>query len=143
MSTKIINYIEQVRPYMYTYKNVFSFQPQRKHRWLQKLCFFVLEKLNCYHVETRESISKITFDLPQIDDKIRALLHEYTKRQPHRADYIVIGTNDLFDLHKISMSSTLWLEPNKYLGYNLIIVPWISGCFILPNIDDITKVKYK
>ena len=122
----------------------FIYQPEKGHRWLQKLCFWFLHKLNCQYIhssdwsylepiEENEPIEKI------IDRQIQQL-----QKMGKTPCYLVMGLRNFnrFQYHQPARSyisdintETISVDPMEYQGLQISVHPHFDGIIVLPEIN--------
>jgi hypothetical protein len=140
------------------YKGAFMYRKDKKMRWLQKICFWFLKKINAFYLENvayvtttiinkRDVIIKINEYLDNVDfvfDSIcdtllvgRDIYNELcydSNIQPHS-----FCIDDCFGLTRPT-SRPGYFNITEYRGITIIYIPWIKG--VLPiSIDILSKAK--
>jgi len=128
--------------------SVFRYDGRKKFRTVQKILFWILDKIGCYYFEER---THIRFELKKdvIDRAIMDSMYEMEKIYGCRPKYVIIGRNESIKLEsrmnmmgpvrycpKYDNDSVVSYELN---GLKIIVCPWVEGFFLLPDIEKSVK----
>lgn len=145
---------ETITPYVAEDK--FRFNPGGKLPWLQKIAFWLLKKLRAQVIENAVAYSRVEIPL---DDLVKAIFENQRNVQMltnKTGAYVIVG-HDAFC--KLNQSADQWgmrpfsffipqdfqarvainnaPAPQMFAGMKVIVVPWIDGVFILPDVTAI------
>lgn len=126
-------------------EDVFCLKPASGWVWAQRICIWVLRKLNCQWYEEVESYTRHVIDT---DDFIKnlSLQHKGILDHCHReAGRLLMGAEDFQDL----MSSPLVSQQMQFMasyayaehgrreifGLEVTIIPWMKGILVMPRGD--------
>ena len=126
----------------WTDKTKFAPDKTRGWWWLQKFCFYVLTKLECY-----ASIVSATYQTKKIvlsDDILNEVRKQITqiRRYGQEEDFIIMGNpeyaNMMSDFHKDPYSFTIRTDPyhpvhRSLFGLEVHVIPWIRGIVVVPK----------
>lgn len=123
----------------------YSYRKHGKLPWLQKILFAILDKLGCgaYYTET------FNYETIAIEDVLERVVKNYHNLQlihEIRPKYLVLGRNYYADLLRHEYGMQYIQLPSNYrqygvkphdmfMGMKIILVPWMEGMVILPEID--------
>jgi hypothetical protein len=128
-----------------------AFQFNAKAGWvrLQRLCFWFLAKIGAYDMQAVVSYKRVDLNL---DDVVRATLeHEqniYTLTH-RKGKYLVVGNKQWMELAKQAADQFVMFpfppnyranihpreHQNMFAGMKIVVVPWIDGLFVLPDLE--------
>lgn len=123
-------------------ENRFEINTKSKFLWLQKLCFKLLDLLNCRKKDYIIKYNRITIDKKLFFNNLLKYSYELSRTFNITPKYLLLGP-ELF-----SELSLQIIPPNYkkeilfdieyevcYKGYMLhvIIIPWMDGYLLLPN----------
>jgi hypothetical protein len=140
--------------------DVYKFQKNCKLKWLQKICFFILEKLKANYIGSVVEVSITKIDTQEVLEKIfneyQIPLVFFTHK---RCTHILAGrdvfyqikreVNDTFGFFKHDCIAIESLEKTpymfqtlKYMNLTIICIPWMEGVLPLPG-DVLTNNIHK
>lgn len=113
--------------------------------WLQRLLFKVLRWLKANSYNTTVTYQTIEIDTQDIFTALMKNRYDVEALYNKRARYVIMGPNDFMrftkgaeahDMMRIHFSAALGtkMKPN-ILGLEVVIVPWIDGFFVLPDLE--------
>jgi hypothetical protein len=129
--------------------NVFSPQKGKGYWWIQRLCFWLLEKIGAYHFDDKVSIKQFTIDFDDIVEAVvkqEQLVYQISRERPR---YLVLGHAQYRKLMGATESMMMFqarfpenfnarIYPKEYQGMfqgmELLLIPWIDGMFVLPEL---------
>lgn len=124
----------------------FSYQPDKRHKWLQRLCIKVLRKLKCQYYEDHITYKTLTVDSEKFMDKLfeqRECLLEWD-RLPQT---LFIGNSTYYELmNVVKKDQSLHAEFTfaaayhvggktirpQIMGLEVRVVPWMQGMLAVP-----------
>lgn len=132
--------------------NQYEFNPRGKLVWLQRLCFWVLDRLHC---QARDYVETVTYAPLQGKDiqelvlnSIRTVKHDVN---PDIANDLVvcIGTKEWCELMNLNHIARYfgsfyyntgpygyydgWSRQNSPFGIQVAVIPWMSGVVVVPR----------
>lgn len=138
------------------YPNRYEFDSTKSHKWLQKICFWILSKIMLPVMESIVSVEYVPFP-PQgtLLDKILAARSEarYSVTNGAISLKLYIGTKQAAELMEdshfnliyklIEIRDTLPMETGRHriktkefvLDMSMFIVPWMDGILVVPDVD--------
>lgn len=136
-----------------TDKLAFEYRPDRKWHRVQKVCFWLLNKIGAFH---RKTVEQVYFDKLQAEDLhklIFSALESVYKNwwDPQIRDDLVVcvGNQDWAELVS-STAARYWMQPLTYMtgpyrcfngldnksspfGVQIAVIPWIKGVVVIPR----------
>lgn len=125
-----------------TSEKVFEFNPNAKMPWLQKICFAVLKKLNCYAMLEIGSYHRYEFDKDKLIENIAYQRREILKdvSLPKR---IYMGSGDFArfisdedQFRYVSFPADITVNhgrQQKIMGITVEVIPWMEGILVVPD----------
>ena len=126
----------------YLCNDAFTYTPEKGWQRLQKICFWILDKIGAHKVDYKVSYETITIDGLDFIGKFMKQSHEIQKQFNTQPKTLYIGKDDYFELmnqkdqmlyQKISFKTEYmqgaYNAPRIY-GLDVHIIPWMKG-FIL------------
>ncbi len=126
-------------------KDVFAFREDKPHRWLQRFCFWILEKLEAYKKEASIEYKTHVIETDKILDYILESKVNLRSIYNEEARYIVLGLDAYSKLDIELQDQMLCFEMPRFdlgrgaefkevHGLIVVLVPWLTGCFVLPKL---------
>lgn len=125
--------------------NRYEFNAKGKWPWLQRQLFKILDRLRAYSYDTQVTYSTVEVDTSKIVEALMQHQSDVHMLMERRAKYLVIGVDAFAELSNDPMIrnymrfdfQTKIGYNNRYqmLGLECIVVPWIQGFFILPDLE--------
>lgn len=124
--------------------DAYTFNPEARFHWLQRLCIRILSKLGCHYTYTGGfKYWKLIRDPIQFMDMIESQLTQLSKmgKEPK---YIIVGLDciPVLNYHRghrdyISDINTesISIKANEWRGLKVSIHPHLTGAYILPEIN--------
>jgi len=124
----------------------YSFNPERRLRWLQRLCLWILKKLKCQHYDEYISMETFKVEFDSIVDLIISQSAAINRVYSHRCKYVILGRRAMMEL-QIELDRQLWFNfPSDFecpqyrnrmtfAGLTIIVVPWFEGVLCLERLD--------
>ncbi|CAL62421.1 Hypothetical protein HEAR2289 [Herminiimonas arsenicoxydans] len=123
-------------------KNVFEFRKDRKYHWLQKACFYVLDKIGAYHNEMQSEIKRILIDSDDFAQKLYMQRKYIFKELDQPGRVLLIGAQDFQQLmgspeiHQM-LSFNMKVHQGRdgatqIMGMEVKIIPWMRGMLVMP-----------
>lgn len=120
-------------------KNKFVLKPDAGWLWLQKLCFWILNKLECWGYDSVESlVYKKHVNLEEIQDEILSQVNSIM-RKGYEVDFIILGNQEYNDLSSYCHSFTpFYYTEDEYKlptfkGYEIRLINWFKGVLVVPK----------
>ena len=133
----------------------FEYNPNGRIKFLQKICFWVLKKLDCQIKDTEIKYTRTEINLDSLFDAVienRVMMRMIYNRE---AEYLVIGKDYyekfIKELSKSKMEFYSFNVPYDYKarvltngvrqegifrGLKVLFVPYLDGIFCLPNLKE-------
>ncbi len=118
---------------LYEDNTIFSYRNDKNMVWLQKICFWILNKLKAYHIDSKNTVQilnipndKIIDIIEQNCDNINDIILGYT---PHT---LLIGSEEFFKLINDDPIYDQGLE-FSVMGLKVKVIPWMKGMLVLPS----------
>lgn len=127
-------------------RGVYAYTPKGKFKRLQRLLFWILSKLDCDYQEQFGKVVYTQLDINNVVERIMASSENLQRIYHQRPKYVVVGQDYYRDLMTNEMSpmylrhpvSADWLNSRshnmQWQGFEIILVPWIEGLVILPEL---------
>lgn len=157
MNKVILNRIDQdVNQYFGNeLESKFEYNQKGKIKFLQKICFWVLKKLDCQIKDTEIKYTRTEINLDSLFDAVvenRVMMRMIYNRE---AEYLIVGkdlyekfmkdvSNSMNDLisfqvpyeYKLKVQSNGVRQESIFRGLKVVLVPYLDGIFCLPNLKD-------
>lgn len=125
----------------------FAFNPAGKLPWLQKILFAILKKLHAEAYEDRIKYSRVAVDTKDIAESICRNARDAELIWNQRAKYVVMGPCAFSQLAREGNSGNQFLDFPitvqmgngrifRPLGLRIVVVPWIDGVFVMPELEN-------
>ena len=127
----------------------YNFRSDRKHQWLQKACFWILEKLRCQSIMHEIEYERHTVDTEDFIDQLIeqcGILDNCYGEHPKK---VLVGskvyqeiTGNLHICEKLHFERGIRMKklmPNGrfpveyFMGLEVIVVPWMEGVLVMPD----------
>lgn len=118
---------------------IFSFRKDRKYHWIQKACFWILDKIDCKHVIKKDSVKYETVNIGNIFHQLQENIAEIHKNYNVKPGKLFIGREEYYELIKMACPSMMFsvvnqTNPDRNLfGLEVTVVPWMKGMVVLPE----------
>lgn len=126
-------------------KDSYALNTSKKWVWLQRICFWILDKLGAYAFIEHEAHSVVTWRTEDLYTLVRDgmfQLHSVGLDAKH----ILVGREEYFKLTQqtpCSAMGPMWfpigggpVHPSIH-NANIVVVPWMNGVLVLPDLDKI------
>jgi hypothetical protein len=131
---RIASYTDLVSP------DTFRYSPERRWRWLQKVCFWILWKLDCRAVDKHVTYTTIEIDQSKIPQTALAQISRI-KRHGGEPDFILIGAEGFLEYqssgYALQYEARYCEERDKkhqWYGVDVRVVPDFKGCVVVPRV---------
>lgn len=118
-------------------KRYYEFKQRGKHKWLQKLCFWILDKLKCHALLQEDFAERIVIDPPKIMDKIMMQTKEIYDHGRFDQKEVFIGPEQLKNLRMDCQNFMTFTAPvginAQVMGMDITVVPWMEGVLVVPK----------
>ena len=125
------------------HSDVFAFNKNRKHHWLQKLCISILNKLGCHWYESIVETKRITIEDDTILNLVLKARYSYIRECRQEMKYLIVGDYEHAKLmHECYVQFGYPLAAINEEGFKrcidmqVILVPWFHGVLLLPEITE-------
>lgn len=123
----------------------FEFNPRGRLLWLQRLIFQVLRWLRANSLQTSVSYETVEIDTSNILNALMENQRDVEMLYNRRARYVVMGPRDLArlcdqpeirELMRFNFTSLIGINSRRtVLGLEVVVVPWVEGFFVLPDLE--------
>jgi hypothetical protein len=117
----------------------FQFRKDRPAHWLQKACFFVLQKLGAFYMAETVTIERHTLDARTFMERLFKQQEGIARFFNYDSTTLLIGAEDYAELmHEASASQAFAFRADfgcgsTILGLKVHVIPWMRGCLVLPD----------
>ena len=140
MREQVIHAIELRRYSTFTPSpDYFTFRRECLHKWLQRVCFWILRRIGCFVMDESVRVERYIIDGDTFIDralKQHEALATLLMREPKK---ILIGAEDYHDLmlegkvSNIAFNFQTKYEKNYELfGMTVHVIPWMRGLLVMP-----------
>lgn len=118
-------------------EDAYELRKDRPHLWLQKLCCFVMRKLEAFHISETMTFTKHVIDTDLFMDRIITQKHYLFSLKKHPT-LLLIGSEDFAKLmcspevRESMYFMTEYMDHNTIHGLKVQIVPWMRGILVMP-----------
>lgn len=124
----------------------YSFNGSRRLKWLQRLCFWVLDKIGCEYYDPCMTVKMVEIDFDRIVDLIMQQEHAVRCISNRRCKYVLLGHKQMCQLNMAVNDQTQFAFPLHYyprvkkpykmfMGLKVILVPWFDGVLCLEELE--------
>lgn len=115
----------------------------RHRRWLLRACLWLMNSCGITRREAHETIATIEADVGGILERLWAAQQNMDRVYFERARYVIVGHDAMRDLVRGDVNRVVSFDAEARLGGNqgmrvfglkVVLVPWIEGVFLLPEI---------
>ncbi len=146
--TRTINFVEHKRlpDTIKLYNSWFEYTPAKGWAWLQRLCFRFLEWRKCFAHEEIQNYKSYVLERKTLLDYIRKQYRKIQERYYLEGFEIVMGPSDYHELRldpeirnvmdfefRLTDEERRMYPHGKVFGMRVRIVPWMTGCLVLPK----------
>jgi hypothetical protein len=136
-----VDYIEtERRVTSYVNKELFEFRKDKKHHWLQKLCFWVLSKIGSHSIGEKVSYTQHRIDTPNFMEKLYRQKHGLLDLYNAEGERLLIGNDEYMELtgnpeirHMMHFTGEYRGRHGELLGMKITVIPWMSGILVVPR----------
>lgn len=138
-------YIPKQKESWQTIQGVYKFKSDKRHHWLQRLCFWILDRLGCQYKElwVEHYTPEVSFD--SIVDLVMTQRHAVHAVHYGNCKYLILGREQMYELRlasEIPERQMLFHFPTDYkarrglefAGMAVILVPWFDGIVCLDEL---------
>ena len=117
----------------------FQLREDRTYLWVQKVCFFVLRKLQAFYIGETVEFERHLIDAKTFMERLfkqRSGIVEFFNLRPTK---LLIGAEDYAELMQETMATQMFSFRAEYgygremLGMTIQVIPWMRGCLVMPN----------
>lgn len=123
----------------------YTFTRARGYVWLQRACFWVLEKLGCHAYDEETTYTQISVQRDSVRDLIREQHNAlYCLRGPGAIKGVILGPEEAErltgevtrDYYMVSCPSDFvsHYQRGEFQGIKLFVLPWAKGVTLLPDL---------
>jgi hypothetical protein len=115
-------------------ENKYEYNPNGKAKWLQKICFKILSKLNCNAIDEQETVKIANFTHDSLSELIGKQLSEVYDMNimPKR---VYVGHDEFMQLsgEQIFAQQMVNFEPEdpKFMGVKITVLPYMKGVLVV------------
>jgi hypothetical protein len=138
MSSQIIEFVETRETIRtITTKDSFSFRVDRPCHWLQRLCFWVLQKIRAYHVYDKIEFTRHAFKPEPFMERIFRQKSNIQEMFNHNPTFLFIGAEDfekMMGTEKIWQMFTFsasYMRGHTVMGLTVKVIPWMRGMLVI------------
>ncbi len=117
----------------------YRYNPKRPARWLQRLCFWVLQKLHCHNYQETVAYTHHVLSFDKVFLKVLRSRQELLERNYREPYLLFIGAEDLAELmdDKVMRSyfrmDIPYMRGRTFLNMEIHVVPWMKGVLAVPK----------
>jgi len=127
--------------------NSFELRKDKKHVWLQKICFWLLGKLEAYRQEESIAFTRHAIEPKKFLDALFNQRLELDAVYNLRAHTLLIGAQDYEELmcskeiyQMLSFNASTEVRWGRYgrgeiMGLKIVVIPWMKGTLLVPNLE--------
>lgn len=126
--------------------NVLNVEPHLDHlppekdvpEWLRSILLKVRDWLDTFdRPDPTYTPRRYMVDLSDVvreAERMWEVVRRYTNKRPA---YLVVGETQFYEFMSLSEKQQMgqFINYETALGFNLVVVPWIDGAFLLPELD--------
>jgi hypothetical protein len=129
----------------------YEYDPKGKWPLIQRACFWVLRKLKAFARFGATEIRRTELDLDKLVEAVMRNRADVMLLYNKQAKYLVVGMDRWYELTGAGDRNYLTFEvphsfharigydnkplPQLFAGLKVIVVPWIDGMFVLPELE--------
>lgn len=125
----------------YNNKDAFQFRKDRPLHWLQKLCLFILMKLQAYCVDYKTVYETRSIDTDSFMEQLLTQRENLVRLFNMKPSTLLIGSEDYVELmREVAFSNpqyfsfdTSYNHDLEILGLKVHVIPWMKGCLVMPD----------
>lgn len=128
--------------------NVYHYAPGLGWKWLQRFCLWILERIGSHYYQQIADYGRVEVNFDDIVGAVLKLEQSQYYLTGDRARYIIMGYDKYRELMQSSPVNMIQFQfpedfrarvnPPEYrgvfAGMKIVVVPWIDGLFLLPEI---------
>ncbi|MFA6213514.1 MAG: hypothetical protein WC714_29020 [Candidatus Obscuribacterales bacterium] len=138
--TQVIEFVA-LREFRKTFdkRDAFQLRTDRPALWLQKVCFFILKKLNAFYIGESVTIERHVLDGRTFIDRLflqQEEIKQFFNMEPKK---LLIGAEDYANLMQEVVATQRFNFNAEYgygrtiMGLTVEVIPWMRGCLVMPN----------
>jgi hypothetical protein len=122
----------------YFRKDAYSFRKDRPYHRLQRLCFWILQKIGAFDVGENLTYTRHTIDTQSFMERLfrqQSHLEGYFNRRPKR---LLIGAEDFAvmmgseEIRQQLIFRTEYGHGREIMGLQVEVIPWMRGILVMP-----------
>lgn len=140
MKKDFVEFVEHHATHSLVFRpDAFRFNDKRPARWLQSVCFWVLQKLHCHDYQEEVAYSHHVIPFDRVFDKVLKNKEELLKRNYREPYLLFIGAEDLAELmDSDAMRSYFqfdvpYMRGRTFLNMEIHVIPWMKGVLAVPK----------
>jgi hypothetical protein len=127
--------------------DTYSFNQNKRFKWLQRLCIRILNKLGCQRYVMQSTFETVTVDFDNIVELVLKQSYAIECVTGRRCKYLVLGRKQMIELdlavpegHMLfqfphDYKARIYLGSMIFAGLKVVIVPWFDGILCLPELE--------
>ena len=138
-------HIKQTEDIKYiTRPDLYEYSPNKRLKWLQRTCFWILNKLHCNHIDRVVAYKAQRVDTDRFMHQLLEAKADFIRRLEDNPSTVLMGAEQYDDLIKADDRLTQPLgftsqydyhdgHTLKIMGLKVIVIPWMDGMVLVPN----------
>jgi len=127
-----------------TNKTAYTYNEEKKYKWLQKICLRTLNKLGCYYQHEEQTVTRVKINVSGLIDFIIAQRREVLEEAHHMRDSLVVylGDSEYSRFQKDSYNYIQMVNTKGRYGMNgkiefmdmeVVLIPHWEGVLVAPR----------
>ena len=124
----------------------YRYRTDRRLRWLQRLCIWILDRLGCQCYSEQMRVDTIDIHFDRVADLIWAQargIREITGKLPK---YVILGHEQAVELELPTVGQLAWemplLSSGRFRGMTVIVAPYFDGVVCLEELSVIVPGEH-
>lgn len=123
-------------------ENRYEYNPRKKFKLLQKLCFWIVHQIGCFSYDKTVSFTRHIVE----PDRVVKYIHEQKVHlldlYHYEGERILMGAKEYEkivgdkEVMRIVTFNGQYGFGQSILGLKITIIPWMSGILVLPKLDE-------
>jgi hypothetical protein len=118
------------------FKEAFEFRKDRKYPKLQKLCFWILRKLDAFYISKKITTQRVNISGKTLIEALMTQKRDLIRNFNLSGKTILIGNDEWIELMgNPEINQMLRFRANGYgiMDLDVIVVPWMTGILVMPE----------
>ena len=137
MREQYVRYVERLPlPRVSDYKEAYEVRNDRPMVWLQKVCCWVLRKLEAYSQDRSIAYKYYDVDVSNLVEGIYTQLGMLDRDYNLRGKHVLIGSREFMELCNAPEAPyhlTMYASDLKFAGLTVTVIPWMRGILVMPT----------